>query len=170
MPYIYRSNVLYAHICFAYTVRLPHMSSYSAIYVLTLAYMEHLHHIYVHMRSYFVSYMCKKLVTYMAFDMYGAYNVSTICGIYVKCHYVSYIVRLYVHVCVHLCANYEWHIWHLTYMVHICQCYMWHICQLSLCFLYCAFIRACIRAYMCKIWVTYMTFDIHGTYMSILYM
>jgi hypothetical protein len=108
-------------------------------------------------------------------DIYDIWHIwciyaSAICGIYVKCHYVSYIVRLYVHVCVHICVTYEWHIWHLTYMVHICQCYMWHICQMSLCLLYCALIRACMRAYMCKIWVTYMTFDIHGTYMSILYM
>ena len=36
---------------------------------------------------------------------------------------VTYIVRLYVHVCMLICAQYWKHIWHLTYTVHICKWY-----------------------------------------------
>ncbi len=83
MTYIYRSKILYVHICFAYMVRLPHMSSYSAIYVLTLAYRGHLHHIlYVAYMPNVIMLLILCAYTCMYAGMYACIYVNNMSNIY----------------------------------------------------------------------------------------
>ena len=111
--------------------------------------------------------MCTIYVTYMAFRIYGAY-MSVLHGEYMSNDiYLTYIAHLYVHICMHRCDQYKWHIRHLTYTMHICQYYVWHIYRMAYKLLIlCAYMCMYACLYVPNIGNTYDIWHIRCIYVS----
>jgi hypothetical protein len=111
------------------------------------------------------TYMSVLYAAYMPNAIYVTYIVHIQVCMYVTymhhCIYAYIYLLLYVHICEHnISIIYDiWHTWYI-YVSTICSIYA----KCHICYLYCPLTCACMRTYMCTIYVTYMAFRIYAAY------